>query len=284
MSIGYEEALSTLESMFGQPWTRQTLDAVLRYHQGHMENTVDSILRHGEGSPETLITQLKSGTVPQDAAASIDEQLARQLQQESSVSQPPKPKPAGKKGRGTPTELPPDFLRVPGHKGTAGGVVDTDEALARMLQDELFSQELANNPEFAHLARGRPRTSGGLPVSSRTSGRIGELPSRAASGVRRAPGTDEGPNIVEKLTELGETAKRRLQPLTYIAFELGETAKRRLQLMAAQFQANNRFGKSKNTPPGFGGNNAEHRGLLDENEDDGQEMEMSFAMSGKKDE
>jgi len=54
--------------------------------------------------------------------------------------------------------------------------------------------------------------------------------------------------------------------------------------MAAQFQANNRFGKSKNTPPGFGGNNAEHRGLLDENEDDGQEMEMSFAMSGKKDE
>lgn len=233
MSIGYEEALATLESMFGQPWTRQTLDSVLRYHQGHMENTVDSILRHGDGKPETLITQLKSGTVPQEAGASIDEQLALQLQQEDRTApvirapQPQsQPKPNAKKGRGTPTDLPPDFLRVPGFKGSGGGgrVVDEDEALARMLQDELFRQEIANNPEFAHLAQGRPRTSGGLPTSSRVPpgnrGRIGELPSRTAAGARRAPGTEEGPNIVEKLTGMCHVDLIAPRTITHIDIDI----------------------------------------------------------------
>ena len=34
MSISYEEALSTLQAMFGEPWTRESLDAVLRHFQG----------------------------------------------------------------------------------------------------------------------------------------------------------------------------------------------------------------------------------------------------------
>ena len=219
MSITYEEALETLEGMFGAPWERKTLDAVLRYHQGHMENTVDSILRHGEGTPETLIAQLKSGTVPQDQNTAMDEQLARQLSQQpqsrsrrapnatatgaASSSATSSAVPA-KKGRGTPTELPTDFLRIPGYQGTAGGGMDADEALARMLQDELFTQELANNPEFAHLARGRPRTSGGQPIRGGAGGRninrVGELPSRTAGAPRRNLPGEEAPNIVEKLT------------------------------------------------------------------------------------
>ena len=32
------------------------------------------------------------------------------------------------------------------------GQMMTDEQLARMLQDELFQEELRNNPEFSHLA------------------------------------------------------------------------------------------------------------------------------------
>lgn len=72
---------------------------------------------------------------------------------------------AAKKGRGTPAVLPDDFLRVPGRKYPASsganaassttssnGVTLTDEQLARMLQDELFQEELRNNPEFSHLA------------------------------------------------------------------------------------------------------------------------------------
>ena len=36
MSISYEEALSTLQAMFGEPWTRETLDTVLRHFQGYV--------------------------------------------------------------------------------------------------------------------------------------------------------------------------------------------------------------------------------------------------------
>ena len=36
MSISYEEALSTLQAMFGEPWTRESLDTVLRHFQGYV--------------------------------------------------------------------------------------------------------------------------------------------------------------------------------------------------------------------------------------------------------
>ena len=175
MSISYEEALGTLSAMFGDPWTQDTLDTVLRIKKGHMENTVEAILQHGDGDPQALIKQLQSGasvvTLPwmklllakllkKNGAAAVEEEA----QHIPRVNRHPRPKP---KGRGTPTELPPDFLRIPGAPiptAASNSTMDADEALARMLQDELFSQELANNPEFAHLARGgRPRMVGGRP-------------------------------------------------------------------------------------------------------------------------
>ena len=65
----------------------------------------------------------------------------------TSTTQPRQPM---KTGRGTLTTLPNDFLRIPGRKypqtaqeataSTGGGL--TDEQLARMLQDELFQEEL----------------------------------------------------------------------------------------------------------------------------------------------
>ena len=159
MSITYEDALATLEAMFGDPWTRETLDAVLRHEKGHMENTCERILDHESQDPKLLVERLKEkGAEPQVA---IDEALARQLQGDA----PATGGPPAKQGRGTPTELPADFLRIPGYKHrsastsrSAGGSASSpsmdDAALARMLQDELFSEELARNPDFAHLARG----------------------------------------------------------------------------------------------------------------------------------
>jgi hypothetical protein len=199
MSITYEEALGTLEAMFGAPWTRETLDAVLRHFKGHMENTVESILAHGDLDPAGLIKKLRSGA--HSDIMSMDEELAKQLAKEERKKQPkyaggatPQPSGPEKKGRGTPVDLPADFLRIPGYVGSASGsAIDEDEALARMLQDELFSQELANNPEFAHLARGRPRTVGGLPSNQRGSNnRVGDLPSRRPA--------DDGSNFMEKVT------------------------------------------------------------------------------------
>lgn len=194
MTITYEEALSTLQSMFTS-YTPQQLDAVLRHHNGHMENTVETILGH-QGTPEELTERLKRGLISGDRARGAggtnidaDEELARQLAREDQQQQQQRQQqfrshgenlPPGqrrlmssnvvaprntataavqssaareKTGRGTATTLPVDFLRIPGRKypqqqqqqqqhnvGHAGGM--TDEQLARMLQDELFQEEL----------------------------------------------------------------------------------------------------------------------------------------------
>lgn len=189
MSITYEEALATLEAMFQAPWTRESLDAVLRHEKGHMENTCDRILNHGDKDPQILIDRLKSGG-PEPQMA-MDEELARQLMSQENGGNRRGKTAAAKKGRGTPTTLPEDFLRVPGYKvppnAGASAAMD-DETLARMLQDELFSQELARNPDFAHLARGR--SSARLPPGQRRQGAAGNV----------NPNPFEGVNVMEKLS------------------------------------------------------------------------------------
>lgn len=196
MAITYEEALATLEAMFGDPWTRETLDAVLRHEKGHMENTCERILSHGGRDPQALVTALQNQT-------SLDEALALQLQQGPSALSAS----TSKKTYGTPTDLPQEFLRIPGYKyprlasatggsamsgGGGGGAIMDDETLARMLQDELFAEELARNPDFAHLARGgrgrsaaRGATTQGRPV--------------AASNAR-PPNPLDGVNVMENLS------------------------------------------------------------------------------------
>ena len=252
MSISYEEALATLESMFGHSWSREQLDAVLRDKQGHMENTVDLILRHGEADPQVLVDQLKAGIDPEENAQSMDEQLARQLAQGQQQQSASATNGVGKKkGRGTPVTLPDDFLRLPNQStSSASASVMDDEALARMLQDELFSQELARNPDFAHLARGRPVR------SSASSNRISD--SRRPSGQRPAGPVfgAQSPDIMKKLTDMGDTARRRLQ------------------LMAAQFNARasgqgGLTGSAGGNTNGASPSAAERRGLLDDADDTG---------------
>ena len=101
---------------------------------------------------------------------------------------------AGTKSKGLPTVLPPDFLRIPGRKypvSSPNAILDersgsganmqgqmmTDEQLARMLQDELFQEELRNNPEFSHLAgRRNPR------ADHFTGGSSGQMTGRSTYG------------------------------------------------------------------------------------------------------
>jgi hypothetical protein len=205
MSISYEEALSTLQAMFGEPWTRQTLDAVLRHEKGHMENTCDLILQHGDKDPQALVDRLKSGG-PEPQVA-MDEALARQLAAaqgggNSGINT------GAKKGRGIPTTLPPDFLRIPGYKRSAtasstgaaasaavAGQID-DETLARMLQDELFSEELARNPDFAHLARGG---GGGRRGGRAATASNARMPGRTG-GAAAAQNPFEGVNVMQKIS------------------------------------------------------------------------------------
>lgn len=259
MSITYEEALATLQSMFAEPWTRDTLDLVLRHQKGHMENTVDLILRHGNNDPEKLVEQLESGIDPRQSSAAGDEELARQLSLGRNVDT------TSRSSKGKPTTLPEDFLRVPG-VAPGGNNLDDDEALARMLQDELFTDELRRNPDLAHLARGRSNHQ--LPVQRSTSGqpnpaaaaasRLGEFASRLTGqqqpqpqGSNRNVNVPQSPNIIDKISELGDNAKRRLQ------------------LLAAQFNANKNNNNNSNRAAGTTQSPAatEFRSLLDDDDD-----------------
>lgn len=245
MSITYEEALATLTSMFTAPWTEDSLDTVLRHFEGHMENTVDAVLAHGDAEPSELLRRLdssQSGATIED----MDEVLARQLatgspQTNSQPAQPPAPpvRPAAaQKGRGTPTDLPADFLRIPG--GPTNNISD-DEALARMLQDKLFAEEIRNNPEFAHLARGQR----------------GAFPGNAN---RQSQG--ETPDVIKSLQGMGQQAKLRFQD------------------MAAKFKKKIKEKQNQNQSNGYSQVGvAERRGLLDIHDDD-DEQEISFVGSG----
>jgi len=174
------------------------------------------------------------------------------------------------KGRGTPTILPSDFLRIPGRNYSSDNIIATsssaavsnnneqlpvnsngmtDEQLARMLQDELFQEELRNNPEFSHLAHG--------------GGRGGQQP-RA----RQQQQQQQGPDFFDKLSELGDVAKNRFQ-----AF-------------AAGWNTQNSSGGGGGGLFGVGGGNNtnatssprgnERRGLLSDLDMDEDEEEMDF--------
>ena len=250
MSITYEEALSTLESMFGENWSRDDLDVVLRHKNGHMENTVDMILRHSDKDPQTVIQQLEQGIDPDQQASEMDAQLARQLassggrgSRSGKASNPAvvNSDANGRVLRGTPIQLPEDFLRLPGMATATNSQTAEDEKLARMLQDELFTEELRNNPEFAHLGRGSRR-----PTAANN---------RTNVTAARARGGDPSlisPNFMKQVADLGDNARRRLQ------------------MLAAQFNARNPATANNQSAEAA---SPERRGLLDN--DDYDDMELA---------
>lgn len=253
MSITYEEALATLQSMFADPWTRDLLDEVLRHEKGHMENTVDLILRHGDQDPQVLVDQLAAGIDPVQSTAAMDEALARQLSQSNVVRSSTRPQ-----GKGTPTTLPDDFLRIPGYTPPAQSSLSDDEALARMLQDELFTEELRRNPDFAHLARGRSNArapaaaAAGPNPAAVAATKLGEMARTLSANVNRtlAPSDDPtSPNLMNKISEMGDSAKRRLQ------------------LLAAQFNATGTTNATTEETQ-----RSEFRGLLDDDDNDNMEL------------
>jgi hypothetical protein len=262
MTITYEEALSTLTAMFQEPWDEDLLDSVLRHFEGHMENTVDAILIHGDADPNILVRRLeasKSGATIEDMDAELARELAgassdntdRTLHTSNVNHSPPSGTrrstvPAStststsisddssslnRKARGIPTTLPVDFLRIPGND------MSSDEALARMLQDKLFQDEIRNNPEFAHLARGGRRVQAG-----------------------QSHHHNSGEDFLKAVQELGENAKARFQIMA-----------QKIKANIERTKNKSSFGEYSGSPVGGA---AERRGLLDLHDDD--EQEISF--------
>ncbi|KAL7469526.1 hypothetical protein ACHAXS_009946 [Conticribra weissflogii] len=195
---------------------------------------------------------------------------------------------ATKKGRGTPTVLPEEFLRVPGRKhpasssssssgsnavssSSSGGAALTDEQLARMLQDELFQEELRNNPEFSHLAgRGHMGFRNG---SGQRTGRSTYGGPRGGGGGGAGSGGvawNERTDIFDRLSELGDAAKRRFQEF------------------AANWGDPNRPQAQNHSDSASGGGNPrrhnERRGLLSNDldmDEEEEEEELNFVGGGR---
>merc|ERR1712137_246235 len=223
---------------------------------GHMENTCDLILTHGGKDPQILVDCLKNGG-PEPQVA-MDEELARRMTDSGTDSSG-----NASGGRGTPTTLPADFLRLPGFVpppsetnrtaatgNASNGQPMDDEALARMLQDELFSEELARNPNFAHLAGQR-----------RSQPRVSASNARIPAGPAGAPLQNpfEGVDVMKKLSSMGDGARRSLQ------------------LFANNFENRMKGINKNNTQNGGGlqearGAASERRGLLDDDDYYGEDM------------
>jgi len=226
---------------------------------------------------------VRSTTNNAAAAAARRQQLQEQRRpMASTVTAPTSPSrrqqqpPAGTRGRGTLTTLPSDFLRIPGRNypldniaapsssSSSGGTANnnelvnsngmTDEQLARMLQDELFQEELRNNPEFSHLAHGRYASGGG------------------ASNRGRQHQQQQGPDFFEKLSELGDVAKNRFQ-----AFAAGWNSHQNSSGGGGLFGGGNNTSSATNPSPR--GN--ERRGLLSDLDMDEEEEEMDFVGGGR---
>lgn len=308
MSITYEEALATLQSMFAEPWTEDTLDSVLRNQKGHMENTIDLILRHGARDPQDLVEQLESGVDPRQSETAADEALARQLSQQrvsdetnttnSNNNHNSTEVTRNRPGKGKPATLADEFLRVPGFAPlprSGGGLnsLSDDEALARMLQDELFTQELSRNPDFAHLATGRSGRASHASSSQQPSSTAGIInPAMAAAnrfgefarGLTAGGGQQQQQRNQQRSSENQQSSSVQQSPnIMDKISELGDNAKRRLQILAAQFNANNNNNGnnnannnslllSSNNDGGRSSGAGEFRGLLDNNEDDNMEL------------
>ena len=289
MAITYEEALSTLTSMFGDaspPWTEQQLDAVLRHHEGHMENTVETVLGHGDGDPDELVERLQNPRSVGAAGGSSSGATTPIASNESSGGSGSSGNNNTRKLRGIKTELPPDFLRIPGYHdhlidGEVSDTIDADEQLARMLQDELFAQELRNNPEFAHLAgsSGRGRSAAG--------GAVGGFPGSRRPGSTSAAATANaqpvmGPAVIDRLGEMGENAKKRL---TLFARQFNERMHERQAQNGGGIGGVGSLiggsGAGGNAAAAAGSSGAERRGLLDlELGDDEEDEEVSFQEMG----
>jgi len=187
----------------------------------------------GGGGGVSLSSHIPTSTNIHAGVGSVDTSSTRQQQQQSSMSSNDNyhtttAQTTTKKGRAV--VLPNDFLRIPGRtyptesntetsssswpSRSAGGTTNmmmTDEQLARMLQDELFQEEIRNNPEFRHLAgRRNPRASAGGVIPQQAVGRS----NYAGTGQVGGTGLEEvGKDMIEGLSKLGDAARRRFQVL-----------------------------------------------------------------------
>eukprot|EP00735_Rhodelphis_limneticus_P015643 TRINITY_DN9962_c0_g1::TRINITY_DN9962_c0_g1_i1::g.29205::m.29205 TRINITY_DN9962_c0_g1::TRINITY_DN9962_c0_g1_i1::g.29205 ORF type:complete len:261 (+),score=21.88,CUE/PF02845.11/5.1e-05 TRINITY_DN9962_c0_g1_i1:121-903(+) len=197
MSVSYEEALQTLDSMFAGQFDREILASVLASQGNHLERTVETLLQ-------------MSGEV--DSAPPPPSQFA------------PVPTPAYPPSSLAMGGLPDDFLRLPSDSygsRTAEEMsqIEADAELAKMLQDELFLQDLQRNPEWNQVLRDEARMNPGYssqgmsqqPQFAPMSIALGSSPSRSQMvGFGNTPAQEEIP-LKDRLQNFSLVTKNKLK-------------------------------------------------------------------------
>lgn len=94
ISLSNAEAISEMQSMFGEKWSKENLEFVLLHFHGHIENSINTILNHGMQNPDTLIKAITTG----NAAEAVEDTVMDRPQ-----------------ASGNTTIFPISYLRIPGY-------------------------------------------------------------------------------------------------------------------------------------------------------------------------
>ena len=184
MSVSFQDALATLQSMFGD-LDASVIQVVLESNNGHMENTVDQLLMIKGEAP--IQSQPSGGGSNNNINNNTRSASARRV------------------------EVPADFLMLP---DGAPPVLSPDEAyrqdelLAQMMANEMFLRELQNHPEFGEYIPEGMRAAERLRSSSGNNDR--RPPPRSSSGSALS---NVESSIGERISKMGEAAKTKLSAL-----------------------------------------------------------------------
>lgn len=246
MSLTFEEAVTNLQVMFPALDTG-VIAAVLESNGGHMEHTVTQLLELDAGAAAGAPQPAKGkadGSGPGPAAPSKPPARTAPSSARAPVMHAPAASAAAASSsdasgaRRWRNPLPDDFLRVPAvgaaHTSSSSNQVMQDQLLAQMLENELFLEELRNNPEFA----------GYLFEEADPDSRVRHRAHGAGAGRQAAT----GPTWQERLASMGGGMKRKFNSL------------------ALRFKRNT-GGGARSSSTG-GGDPSQYRSLLGDGDDD----------------
>lgn len=173
MALSYDDAMSALRAMFPS-WDAMALADVLEANEGRLENTIDMVLVM-DPPPISPAAAMAVAHSPPPAPTS-----------RKSPSASPRHKADG--ARRSRVTLPSDFLVLPDdasdHHRVLSAQEQRDAALAEMLQNEIFRQELFANEEFAeHFNGDRPRGNSRGRSSATSRGSASAYPEKSAAEI-----------------------------------------------------------------------------------------------------
>ena len=166
--MSYSQDVENIAQMF-EGMDKGVIQAVYNVNNNNLERTIDNLLAMnsaGEQQPASTNTfrnprpSQNNDSIPVSSSLAEARALERQRRNQAGASSSHKKKKASGQSKKSKWRhpLPPDFLRLPPELIVSGSVSDfqtpsnlRDEELARMLQNEIFREQLREDPLFNRL-------------------------------------------------------------------------------------------------------------------------------------